>query len=74
MAAPSQRREKRGPFRVESPSGASGVPLWFAAKGASVGAARPTGAPMSSHVYKMLELTGSSAISIEEAVQNAVTK
>jgi len=29
---------------------------------------------MSAHVYKMLELTGSSAISIEEAVQNAITK
>jgi flavin-binding protein dodecin len=29
---------------------------------------------MSSHVYKMLELTGSSAISIEEAVQNAISK
>jgi dodecin len=29
---------------------------------------------MSNHVYKMLELTGSSAISIEEAVQNAVSK
>jgi dodecin len=29
---------------------------------------------MSNHVYKHLELTGSSAISIEEAVQNAVTK
>jgi flavin-binding protein dodecin len=29
---------------------------------------------MSNHVYKHLELTGSSPISIEEAVQNAVTK
>ena len=29
---------------------------------------------MSDHVYKLLELTGSSAISIEEAVQNAVTR
>jgi flavin-binding protein dodecin len=29
---------------------------------------------MSNHVYKMLELTGSSPISIEEAVQSAVTK
>jgi len=29
---------------------------------------------MSNHVYKMLELTGSSPISIEEAVQNAITK
>ena len=29
---------------------------------------------MSSHVYKMLELTGSSPISIEEAVQTAVAK
>ena len=29
---------------------------------------------MSNHVYKHLELTGSSAISIEEAVQNAVAK
>ena len=29
---------------------------------------------MSNHVYKMLELTGSSAISIEDAVQNAITK
>jgi flavin-binding protein dodecin len=29
---------------------------------------------MSSHVYKLLELTGSSPISIEEAVQNAITK
>ena len=29
---------------------------------------------MTDHVYKMLELTGSSPISIEEAVQNAITK
>ena len=29
---------------------------------------------MNDHVYKMLELTGSSAVSIEEAVQNAITK
>jgi flavin-binding protein dodecin len=29
---------------------------------------------MSSHVYKTLELTGSSPISIEEAVQTAITK
>ena len=29
---------------------------------------------MSNHVYKLLELTGSSAVSIEEAVQNAITK
>jgi flavin-binding protein dodecin len=29
---------------------------------------------MSSHVYKMLELTGSSPISIEEAVQTAIAK
>ena len=29
---------------------------------------------MSSHVYKMLELTGSSPTSIEEAVQNAIAK
>jgi flavin-binding protein dodecin len=29
---------------------------------------------MSDHVYKLLELTGSSAISIEEAVQNAISK
>jgi flavin-binding protein dodecin len=29
---------------------------------------------MSDHVYKLLELTGSSPISIEEAVQNAITK
>jgi dodecin len=29
---------------------------------------------MSNHVYKLLELTGSSPISIEEAVQNAITK
>jgi flavin-binding protein dodecin len=29
---------------------------------------------MSSHVYKMLELTGSSPISIEEAVQSAIAK
>ncbi|HEY2925505.1 dodecin [Piscinibacter sp.] len=29
---------------------------------------------MSNHVYKLLELTGSSAISIEDAVQNAITK
>jgi flavin-binding protein dodecin len=30
--------------------------------------------PMSEHVYKILELVGSSKTSIEEAVQNAVTK
>lgn len=29
---------------------------------------------MSSHVYKLLELTGSSEVSIEDAVQNAVSK
>ncbi len=29
---------------------------------------------MSSHVYKTLELTGSSPVSIEEAVQTAITK
>jgi flavin-binding protein dodecin len=29
---------------------------------------------MSDHVYKMLELTGSSATSIEDAVQNAIAK
>jgi flavin-binding protein dodecin len=29
---------------------------------------------MSNHVYKLLELTGSSPISIEEAVQNAISK
>ena len=29
---------------------------------------------MSDHVYKMLELTGSSATSIEDAVANAITK
>jgi len=29
---------------------------------------------MTDHVYKMLELTGSSATSIEDAVQNAVAK
>lgn len=29
---------------------------------------------MSNHTYKLLELTGSSAISIEEAVQNAISK
>jgi flavin-binding protein dodecin len=29
---------------------------------------------MSNHVYKMIELTGSSDKGIEEAIQNAVTK
>jgi flavin-binding protein dodecin len=29
---------------------------------------------MTNHVYKMLELTGSSPISIEEAVQTAIAK
>jgi flavin-binding protein dodecin len=29
---------------------------------------------MSNHVYKSLELTGSSPVSIEEAVQTAITK
>jgi len=29
---------------------------------------------MSDHVYKMLELTGSSATSIEDAVANAIVK
>jgi len=29
---------------------------------------------MSNHVYKLLELTGSSATSIEDAVNNAITK
>jgi flavin-binding protein dodecin len=29
---------------------------------------------MSDHVYKLLELTGSSAKSIEDAVQNAISK
>jgi len=29
---------------------------------------------MSNHVYKLLELTGSSSIGIEDAVQNAIAK
>ena len=29
---------------------------------------------MNEHVYKMLELTGSSTVSIEDAVQNAIRK
>ncbi len=29
---------------------------------------------MANHVYKMLELTGSSSVSIEEAVQTAIAK
>jgi len=29
---------------------------------------------MSQHVYKLLELTGSSSVSIEEAVQTAIAK
>lgn len=29
---------------------------------------------MSDHVYKLLELTGSSAVSIEDAVSTAITK
>ena len=29
---------------------------------------------MTNHVYKLLELTGSSAVSIEDAVQNAISK
>ena len=29
---------------------------------------------MTDHVYKMLELTGSSSVSIEDAVQKAITK
>ena len=29
---------------------------------------------MPNHVYKLLELTGSSPVSIEEAVQSAITK
>ena len=29
---------------------------------------------MSNHVYKLLELTGSSSVSIEEAVSNAIAK
>jgi flavin-binding protein dodecin len=29
---------------------------------------------MSDHVYKLLELTGSSAVGIEDAVQNAIAK
>ncbi len=29
---------------------------------------------MNEHVYKQVELTGSSKISIEEAIQNAITK
>lgn len=29
---------------------------------------------MTDHIYKLIELTGSSATSIEDAVQNAVTK
>jgi flavin-binding protein dodecin len=32
------------------------------------------GAAMTEHVYKILELTGSSTKSIEDAVQNAVAK
>jgi len=29
---------------------------------------------MTNHVYKLLELTGSSAVSIEDAVENAIAK
>lgn len=29
---------------------------------------------MSDHIYKLLELTGSSAVSIEDAIQSAITK
>lgn len=29
---------------------------------------------MANHVYKSLELTGSSSLSIEEAIQNAISK
>jgi flavin-binding protein dodecin len=29
---------------------------------------------MTDHVYKLLELTGSSAVSVEDAVQNAISK
>src|SRR5947199_8589331 len=32
------------------------------------------GIPMTEHVYKMLELTGSSTTSVEDAVQNAIRK
>jgi flavin-binding protein dodecin len=32
------------------------------------------GNPMTEHVYKILELTGSSKISVEDAVQTAISK
>jgi dodecin len=34
----------------------------------------PPGEPMSDHVYKSLELTGSSAVGIEDAVNKAIAK
>jgi len=48
--------------------------LSWAVKRASVAKPSNKENAMTDHVYKMLELTGSSPISIEEAVQNAITK
>jgi flavin-binding protein dodecin len=39
----------------------------------SAGKIVPEGAPMESEVFKTIELTGTSAKSIEEAVQSAIT-
>lgn len=38
------------------------------------GTAQPKESSMSDHVYKSLELTGSSSISIEDAVSKAIAK
>src|SRR5437016_12021949 len=40
----------------------------------SSNAKNPKGGAMSDHIYKQIELTGSSKTSVEDAVQNAITR
>jgi flavin-binding protein dodecin len=50
----------------------AGGAMYFAARGAT--AHRPRENDMPGHIYKSLELTGSSAVSIDDAVQTAIGK
>lgn len=39
-----------------------------------MGAMQPTGESMPDHVYKSIELTGSSSTTVDDAVRNAISK